>query len=285
MDRLSILCFAGTYGLAILGELSRFAFRSQARWFATLGLAVLGWVVHTAYLVNQIWREPQFPIATQFDFMLVLSWVFAAIAVYLMARMPRGVSVGLFVLPVAVALSALAAVSGGGNRRADWAQWMPLWGAVHGWFLTLGAVLTCLAFVAGLMYLAQSRRLKRKSPPQAGLKLPSLEQSERLNRLAITLAFPFLTFGLLIGVVLNGIGAPDAAGPVLRWSDPKILSAAAMWVVFAILLHARFRPEMRGRRVMILSVVAFGFLLFTMVGVNLLLTTAHGVPAATRRLP
>ena len=33
-------------------------------------------------------------------------------------------------------------------------------------------------------------------------KLPSLEESERLNRGAITVAFPFLTAGLLVGVVI-----------------------------------------------------------------------------------
>ena len=33
---------------------------------------------------------------------------------------------------------------------------MAFWGTVHGVFLLAGAVSTCLAFAAGLMYLAQS---------------------------------------------------------------------------------------------------------------------------------
>ena len=50
-----------------------------------------------------------------------------------------------------------------------------------------------------------------------------------------------------------------------------------MWLVFAVLLHARFRPAMRGRRVMLLTIVAFAFLVFTWVGVEVLhLPTAHG---------
>jgi ABC-type uncharacterized transport system permease subunit len=49
-----------------------------------------------------------------------------------------------------------------------------------------------------------------------------------------------------------------------------------MWLVFAVLLNARFRPAMRGRRVMLLTVFAFAFMLFTWVGVNMLLPTAHG---------
>jgi ABC-type uncharacterized transport system permease subunit len=127
------------------------------------------------------------------------------------------------------------------------------------------------------MYLAQANRLKHKRPPRFGFGLPSLEQSERLNRAAITLAFPLLTFGLLIGVILSlaARGRGDAPG----WTDPKVISALLMWLVFAVLLHARFRPAMRGRSVMLLTIVAFAFLVFTWVGAEVLhLPTAHGLP-------
>ena len=150
-------------------------------------------------------------------------------------------------------------------------------------FLLAGAVFTCVAFFAGLMYLAQMRRLKAKRPSRIGLALPSLEQSERINRGAITLAFPLLTFGLLIGMVLsiaprgNSPEVPLSTAHILRWNDSKVLSALAMWLVFAILLHARFRPAMRGRSVMVLTILAFAFLVFTWVGVEALrLPTAHG---------
>ncbi len=38
MLRLEVLCFAGTYGLALLSELARFITRSAARWYLTVGL-------------------------------------------------------------------------------------------------------------------------------------------------------------------------------------------------------------------------------------------------------
>src|SRR5262249_51548877 len=128
-----------------------------------------------------------------------------------------------------------------------------------------------------LMYLVQSSRLKHKRRPRFGFSLPSLEQSERLNRGAITLAFPLLTFGLLIGVVLDLATRRGSGGMPLRWTDPKVVSASLMWLVFAVLLHARFRPAMRGRGVMLLTIVAFAFLVFTFVGLDVLnLPTAHG---------
>ena len=54
-----------------------------------------------------------------------------------------------------------------------------------------------------------------------------------------------------------------------------------MWLVFAVLLHARFQPERRGRSMMMLTIVAFGFLVFAWVGVEALrLPTAHGAVTA-----
>src|SRR5690606_38894367 len=84
-----------------------------------------------------------------------------------------------------------------------------------------------------------------------------------------------LTAGLLIGAGLT-LATQRAGGASLAWTDPKVLSMLAVWVVFAALLHARYRPEWRGRGVMVLTVVAFAFLAFAMVGVGLILPTAHG---------
>ena len=281
MDRLTVLCFAGTYGLALLAELARFVVRSTTRWYLTVGLTALAWTVQTAYLVNLAWTNHDVPVTTPFESLLVLSWIFAAVGLYLMARAPKPVAVGTFILPVVLALTTVAGTSI--PRQADWETfhggWTTFWGSVHGVFLLAGAVSTCVAFAAGMMYLAQSNRLKHKRSSRFEFGLPSLETSERLNRGAITLAFPLLTFGLLIGMVLSlagrGSGAPG-------WTDPKVISALAMWLVFAVLLHARYRPAFRGRAVMVLTIVAFAFMVFTWVGVEVLhLPTAHGAHHAT----
>jgi ABC-type transport system involved in cytochrome c biogenesis permease subunit len=283
IDRLSVLCFAGTYGLALAAELARFVVRGAVRWYLAAGLTALAWLVQTAYLANLALKSPMAPVATEFGSIMVLSWIVALIGLYLMLRSPRPVAVGIFVLPLVLGL-----VIGAGwfaPRESAWLVWgdrVAFWGAVHGIFLLGGAVFTCVAFFAGLMYLAQMRRLKAKRPSRTGLALPSLEQSERINRGAITVAFPLLTFGLLIGVILSLAARGESSAHVIRWSDPKVVSALFMWLVFAILLHARFRPEMRGRSMMVLTIVAFGFLVFTWVGVEALrLPTAHGAVTAS----
>ena len=283
LDRLSVLCFAGTYGLALLAELARFFVRSSIRWYIAAGLTALGWLVQTAFLANLAFKNPLVLVTTAFESVMVLSWIVALIGLYLMVRSPKPVAVGVFVLPLVLGLVIAGWFA---PRQSDWLEWggmITFWGTVHGIFLLGGAVFTCVAFFAGLMYLVQMRRLKAKRPSRFGLALPSLEQSERINRGAITIAFPLLTFGLLIGIILSMVPRTPANGATiahtLQWTDPKVLSALLMWLVFAILLHARFRPAMRGKSVMVLTIVAFGFLVFTWVGVEALrLPTAHGSP-------
>jgi ABC-type uncharacterized transport system permease subunit len=290
MERLSVLCFAGTYGLALLSELARFVVRGAARWYLTVGLTALGWAVQTAYLANLARAQHKVPVTTPFESVMVLSWIVALIGLDVMVHSPRQVAVGVFVLPLVLGLVVVAGRYA--PRHSDWSRWggvTEFWGTVHGLLLLAGAVSTCVAFAAGLMYLAQANRLKHKRPPRFGFALPSLELSERLNRGSITLAFPLLTFGLLIGLVLS-LAARPGSGPgtavTLSWTDPKVVSALVMWLVFAVLLHARYRPAMRGRGVMVLTIVAFAFLVFAWVGVEVLrLPTAHGgVHAAGRAL-
>ncbi len=280
MERLTVLCFAGTYALALASELARFAVRNAARWYLTLLLTALAWAVQTAYLVNLAITNRRVPMTTEFESLLALSWIVAAVGLYLMVHAPKPVAVGAIVLPIVVALASLAGLIAPrqANWGGAWAGATAFWGSVHGLFLLAGGASTCVAFAAGIMYLTQSHRLKTKRPSRFGFAMPSLEQSERLNRGAVTLAFPLLTFGLLIGVVLSYSRRGDGAS-ALRWSDPKVLSALATWLIFAVLLHARFRPAMRGRGVVLLTILAFAFLVFTWVGVEALhLPTMHGTP-------
>lgn len=279
MDRLSVLCFAGTYALALACDITRFAVRGAARWYATVALTAIGWLVQTAYLGNRAWTLRELPVGTVFESLLVLAWILVAIDLYLEVRSPRPLAVGLFLLPLVLGVLAVAANA----PRQSWTRtgWENFWGTVHGLFLLAGAVCTVVAFAAGMMYLIQADRLRHKRPQRLGVALPSLEQSERWNRGAITLAFPLLTFGFFIGVALM-VAARRSGGIDLSWTDPKVISTGAFWLVFALLLHARYRPEWRGTRVMVLTAVAFAFLTFAMVGVGLILPTAHG---STQALP
>lgn len=281
MERLSVVCFAGTYALALGSELARFWLHAKGRWIWTVGLIALGLVVHSLYLANRGIQSHAVPITTFYESMLVLAWVLAAIALYLALHAPRNrpTIAGLGVLGLALVVLTIAGLwaSRDGNR-ADWSNALTFWGGVHGLFLVSGAVFTSLAFVFGLMYMLQSYRLKRKQAATSSFALPSLEQSERWHRGAILLAFPTLTAGILTGLGL--VMATRQSGTGLPWNDSKILATLALWVVFACLIHARYRPGWQVRRVMLLTFAAFGFMAFAMIGVGLIFPTKHGGLAA-----
>lgn len=280
MDRLTVLCFAGTYALALASELVRFVprLRDWGRRWLTIGLVALGLAVQTAFLLNRARESGAMPITTSFESMLGLGWVLALIALYLLVRSDRSrpTIAGLGVLALTLGVITVAGLwAPRTSTRADWSNALTFWGTTHGIFLMLGAAFTCLAFLFGLMYLAQSSRLKRKQPHAGRLPLPSLEQSERWHRNAISLAFPLLTAGMVIGLALV-VATARAGQAVMRWTDPKVLSTLALWLVFAALLHARFRSDWRGRRVMFLTILAFAFMAFAMGVVGLILPTRHG---------
>ena len=83
LDRLSVLCFAGTYGLALLAELARFFIHSSIRWYVAVSLMTLGWLVQTAFLANLALKNPLVLVTTPFESVMVLSWIVALIGLYL----------------------------------------------------------------------------------------------------------------------------------------------------------------------------------------------------------
>ncbi|MBI1325037.1 cytochrome C biogenesis protein [bacterium] len=279
MERISIVCFGGTYFLSLLADLTRLKWGGKTGWRIVPGLLALGLCVHGVYVAHRGFSMGRLPISTMFDSTMLLAWILAAIELYLLLRSEKANAVGLFITPLVLVVILVGGLFGPRTAWSeDWSGASRFWGTVHAGFLVGGAACTFVAFSAALMFGAQSRRLKKKSSAKEGLALPSLETSERINRLAITLSFPLLTFGLVIGVMLNYAIGLKQSRVAISWTDPKLLSAAAMWCVFAALLNARFRPAMRGRRIMWLTFLAFAFLIFTWIGIGSLVPTAHGKP-------
>ena len=81
-----------------------------------------------------------------------------------------------------------------------------------------------------------------------------------MNRRALTWAFPLLTLGLLVGLVL----AIHNDETLVSWSNPKLLSVVSLWVVFAILLYLRYGVRAPGRQVAVWTIVAFGLMVLSL---------------------
>lgn len=133
------------------------------------------------------------------------------------------------------------------------------------------------AFAVGLVYLVQEYQLKSKKPSHLLFRLPSLEELDHLIYRIIMIAFPILT----VGVALGARWAYDAWGRYWGW-DAKETWAFITWLVYLIYLHMRLVAGWRGRKSAYLSLIGFGVVLFTYIGVNYL-SELHGFLSNTGR--
>jgi cytochrome c-type biogenesis protein CcsB len=104
----------------------------------------------------------------------------------------------------------------------------------------------------------------------SGLSLTS-EMLDDITYKSIAIGFPLFTIG---GLIMGAIWANSAWGKYWTW-DPKETWSLITWFVYALYLHARFVGGWRGKRVAILSIVGFVAVIFTYLGVNLVLSGLH----------
>jgi ABC-type transport system involved in cytochrome c biogenesis permease subunit len=258
-EKITRFCFGASYAVALVLELIQLVWPRSVQRYVALCFAGAGLFAHTIYLAVQ---HP--PLASQAGSLLLLSWILAVFYVY-GAVHHRHLVWSIFVLPLVLGLVLLTGVfppeenDGPGFWPLDSLRGERFWGMIHGALLLLAAVGGCVGFVASVMYLVQARRVRLKAAPPAGPKLWSLERIELMNRRAIVLAFPLLTAGVLVGAVLL-LQRPDR---LEGWTDPKVLGALLLWVVFGLLLYLRY-IHVRGRQLAWLTIVAFVLLVFTL---------------------
>lgn len=141
---------------------------------------------------------------------------------------------------------------------------------VHITFAFLGNAALALAFGASVLYLVQNRMLKSKRFTGIYQMLPSLDTLDKVNYTCLSVGFPLMTLGIISGA----FWANQAWGSYWSW-DPKETWALITWFVYAALLHGRMSIGWRGRKAAIFSIIGFICLLFTFLGVSLLLNGQH----------
>ncbi len=267
MDNISVFCFAASYSVALLLELSRLFFRSGIRGVLLISFAFAGLLAQTLFVVARLSQESS---GNTLDWYLLVAWVLAAIYLYLLFYHPR-VPLGIFLLPLILALIALAEYL---PQESGYPMGKSAWGMVHGFSLLLGIVVIFFGFIGGLVYLIQSRRLQNKQVT-VRFRLPSLEWTEKITARCIVVAAILLATGVLSGIALN------ARGGEVPWSDPVVWSSGLLllWLAAAMIFNAVYRPSRQGRKIAYLTLVSALFLL-------LVLAVTRFVPSAhpTRKI-
>ncbi|MBF0499192.1 MAG: c-type cytochrome biogenesis protein CcsB [Candidatus Riflebacteria bacterium] len=131
------------------------------------------------------------------------------------------------------------------------------------------AILASVALVVG-MYL-----LRGSVGKTTERILPSEERLDEFIYRAIALGYPLYTVG---AIIFGMVWANKAWGRYWGW-DPKETWALITFLVYSIYLHVRLTKGWRGTWTAVLSLVGFLVTLFTLFGVNLLLSGLHSYAA------
>jgi ABC-type uncharacterized transport system permease subunit len=139
------------------------------------------------------------------------------------------------------------------------------WPHAHVLLASAGLALLGLAGLASLVYLFEHRRLKTKAAAPRLFALPSLEALDRVNATALAAGFALLTLGVVTGMlwVQTASGRPFGGTAHEAWS-------LVAWAVYAVLAAVRFGGRQGARQAAAGTVLAFGFLFFAVIGVELL---------------
>lgn len=99
----------------------------------------------------------------------------------------------------------------------------------------------------------------------------SHEMLDEITYKSIAIGFPIFTLG---GLIFGAIWADQAWGKYWTW-DPKETWSLITWFFYAFYLHSRLIRGWKGKKVAIVAVLGFMAVIFTYLGVNLLLSGLH----------
>jgi ABC-type uncharacterized transport system permease subunit len=269
------MCFLASYLVACGLEFSRLRKESAITRAFLLTFGFAGLIAHTVYLFVRSSHSDLPPLlSSSHDWLLVLAWL--GVVVYLfLTTVDRKLAIGLFLLPVILLLIAGSYFvsdapieliqTDSQNARAVSRNV----GMLHAGLLVLGATGVLAGLVLSLMYLVQHRRLKHKSTLQKGLRLPSLAKLARLNWWAVVISVPMLTLGMASGVWL-GFQTKKSDTPI-SFADPVIVVYGIVWLALVVFLTRLLRTRKTdGKRVAWWTVLAFGFMLITILGLQIM---------------
>jgi len=273
MDAMILSWVTFVYFAAFVLYLFRITFDRESWGKAATYTALGGLLIQTAALIIR-WKASydlgigHVPLSNFYESLIFFSWTI--IFLYLIIEMRiRNRTLGVFVLPVAFLLMAFASFTPSISNRIQ-----PLIPALQSNWLTIH-VLTCfmgyaafaIAFGLGLMYFLKTAKTGDNDGGRAGFArfIPDRDVLDELMYQGMALGFVFLTLGIMTG----SVWAHYAWGSYWSW-DPKETWSLITWLIYALMLHARYVRGWRGRRMAIMTIVGFASVLFTYLGVNYL---------------
>jgi len=266
------------YAVAFLAYAWHFARRSPVVGQSATTLLMAAALAHTFVIGMLTMEAGHVPITGRTSAISTFVWLLALSYLYTeMTTSER--AMGVFILPLLVALQAIPAMNSSIEERAPVLQG-PMF-SIHVSSLLVAYASFALACVIGITYLLLFKEIKAKHLGFFYARLPSLQVLDRMNQQAIVIGWIFLTVGLIAGVVFTAevraipSAALDPRIHAMALQDPKIFVALLCWAVYSFELFAARRIGWGGRRTAYLSALGFSIVLLNFVPISYFLTQSH----------
>ncbi|HHL40802.1 MAG TPA: hypothetical protein ENJ37_09870 [Deltaproteobacteria bacterium] len=230
----------------------------SSRLALTAGLAV-----HTAALGLRSWEGGHAPMASMFETLLFYSWSTVLVSAVVVYRYSERYT-ELITLPVAL-LALFFAAANETPARPLTLVLRTRWFETHVTASFAAYAFFTLAFAGAVLYLVFGRfhfgggereRLRR--------------DFQEIARSAVLWGFFFFSASMFAGAVWAYL----AWGTYWLW-EPKVIWSFIVWFYYAGAMHAWYVARWRGTGLAVATVVGFFVVLFTYLGVSLLMKSSH----------
>jgi len=244
-----------------LAGLATFYHSDAARGGAS-AVFVVAWLAHGGAVVQRGIADGGLPLSNVGEYLLVLGWVVMTLhlAVWFAGRV---YAAGLVLPPIAglAAFAALPLLAAGVGFESS---------APRGWFLfhttvsTLGMATLTVALAMSVIYLIKDRALKSRRTLRLLERLPSLGSCDQIGFRSLWIGFFLLTLGIGTGMIMN-----EKIYQQFWVLGVKQILPLLAWLVFAVVLVARLKLGVRGRKSAYMTIVGVTLGLLTVVGMTM----------------
>ncbi|MBI5700508.1 c-type cytochrome biogenesis protein CcsB [Candidatus Saganbacteria bacterium] len=227
--------------------------------FATLILS-LGFILHTVSIIARTISSGRLPFSNLYESMTSFAW--GIILIYLVIEfMYKLKIIGIIAVPIGF-LAALYASTLNKSIETLMPALQSNWLLAHVSVAIVSYGVLAISFSTACLYLLKE---------YFNFKwLPKKEMLDDLTYKLIAFAFPFLTLVIITGAVW----AEQSWGTYWSW-DPKETWSLITWLVYLGYLHARLILGWKGKVAIWFALIGFVVVIFTYLGVNLLLSGLH----------
>ncbi len=231
-------------------------------------LLLLTLAAHFSYLLLRtvLFNHP--PITTIFEIMSIISFSIAAAYTVIEFR-TKVKNTGYFILILAFTFQTFSSFFIENLSEVRPILRSNLLG-VHVSSALLGYAAIAISAVYGFLYLMLYHHIKSSRFGIIYTKLPNLETLERMSMLSIVVGFSFLTIAISVGLFWL-----PRAFEHFSYFDPKLIGTVFIWMMYGIGLAAKRTIGWQGRKIMILSIIAFAVSFFSLTIINVYFSAFH----------